>query len=136
MAFKNIYVFRVKPGLELLSEISRFCISRSINSGVVIGIIGSVEKARINYVVKLPAQFESIEYNGPLEIVSAQGTVALKEGHQIIHIHMQIAGKDVCTGGHLAEAKIFSTAEVVIGELDYQLKRQFDAYTGLNELVA
>jgi len=29
---------------------------------------------------------------------------------------------------------VFSTAEVVIGELDYQLVRYADGYTGLNEL--
>jgi len=136
MAFKKIHVFRVKPGLELLSEISRFCESKQINSGVIIGIIGSVAGARINYVVKLPAKFDSIEYNGPLEIVSAQGTVALKEESRIIHLHMQIAGQNISTGGHLAEAKIFSTAEVCIGELDYQLYRQLDSFTGLNELIA
>jgi predicted DNA-binding protein with PD1-like motif len=30
---------------------------------------------------------------------------------------------------------VFSTAEVVIGELDQQLRRETDSYTGLNELV-
>jgi hypothetical protein len=30
---------------------------------------------------------------------------------------------------------VFSTAEVVMGELEYQLRRELDTYTGLNELV-
>jgi predicted DNA-binding protein with PD1-like motif len=33
------------------------------------------------------------------------------------------------------EAIIFSTAEIAIGELDYQLNRALDKFTGLNELV-
>ncbi len=135
MNFKRMYVFRVMPGKELLEEISKYCEVNNIDSAVVIGIIGSLEKARINYVVKLPAQFESIEYKGPLEIVGAQGTVALKEGKRINHIHIQIAGTKICTGGHLAEGKIFSTAEVCLGELDFQLYRKLDNYTGLNELI-
>jgi len=76
-----------------------------------------------------------VEYNGPLEIVCAQGSVVLKDKDLIVHIHMLISSKEMSRGGHLAEAAVLSTAEVVIGELDYQLKRNIDSYTGLNELA-
>ena len=135
MNIKNTHIFRVMPGRDLLSDISQYCDSHNITSAVVFGIIGSLEKARINYVVKLPAQFESIEYLGPMEIVSAQGTVAVKSNERIYHIHMQIANKEMSTGGHLAQATVFSTAEVCLGELEYQLNRRSDDYTGLNELT-
>lgn len=135
MNVKKVHVFRVMPGRDLLRDIGQYCEYHKILSAVVVGIIGSLERARINYVVKLPAQFESIEYTGPLEIVSAQGTVALKGTETIYHIHMHIAGRNISTGGHLAEATVFSTAEVSLGELDYQLYRQMDNYTGLNELI-
>ncbi len=133
--FKKVHVFRVKPGQELLSKIADYCGEHGISSGVIIGIIGSVERAQINFLIELPGKYESANYTGPLEIVCAQGSVALKEGSPIIHIHIQLSGQDLCRGGHLAEATVFSTAEVVVGELDYQLQRQFDSYTGLNELV-
>ena len=85
--------------------------------------------------MSLPGKYEGVDYPGPLEIVCAQGSVALKEDSLIVHIHVQLSGQDLCRGGHLAEAMVFSTAEVVIGELDYQLQRQPDDYTGLNELI-
>ena len=133
--FKKVHVFRVKPGQELLGEIARYCHENGISSGVVIGIIGSVTSARLNFLMELPGKYEGIDYTGPLEIVCAQGSVALKDDNPIIHIHSQLSGQDTCRGGHLAEATVFSTAEVTIGELDYQLERQLDSYTGLNELV-
>ncbi len=133
--FKKIHVFRVKPGQELLSEIARYCHEHSISSGVVLGIIGSLRSARLNFLMELPGKYESVDYAGPLEIVCAQGSVALKDDSPIIHIHIQLSGQDTCRGGHLAEAAVFSTAEVTIGELDYQLHRQPDSFTGLNELV-
>ena len=134
--FRKVHVFRVRPGQELLSSIAHYCREESITSGVVIGIIGSVERARLNFLMSLPGKYESVDYPGPLEIVGVQGSVALKEDSPIIHIHLQLSGKqDFCRGGHLAEATVFSTAEVVIAELDYQLQRQFDSYTGLNELL-
>jgi predicted DNA-binding protein with PD1-like motif len=133
--FKKIHAFRVKPGQELLTEISRYCDEGHISSGVIIGIIGSLRNATLNYLMELPGKYQSINYQGPLEIVCAQGSVALKDNNPIIHVHIQISRQDACYGGHLSAATVFSTAEVVIEELDYQLQRQFDSYTGLNELA-
>jgi len=133
--FKKVHVFRIQPGQELLSEIDGYCRQQSISSGVVIGIIGSLERARLNFLMELPGKYDGVDYAGPLEIVAAQGSVALHNDDTVVHIHIQLSGKDICRGGHLAEAVVFSTAEVTIGELDYQLQRQPDSYTGLNELL-
>ena len=40
--FKHIYTFRVKPGRELITDISQYCSDHGISSGLIIGIIGSV----------------------------------------------------------------------------------------------
>ncbi|MFH1775201.1 MAG: PPC domain-containing DNA-binding protein [Chloroflexota bacterium] len=132
--FKQIHLFRVKPKRELASEIARYCRQHKISSGVVIGIIGSVEDARLNFLKELPGKYETKAYQGPLEIVCAQGSIAVKDSESIIHVHIQLSGLDGCYGGHLVSATVFSTAEVTIGELDYQLQRYADHHTGLNEL--
>jgi predicted DNA-binding protein with PD1-like motif len=77
-----------------------------------------------------------VDYSGPLDIVSAQGSVALKGNELVLHVHIQLSSREGCYGGHLAGATVFSTAEVAIGELDYQLQRYADDYTGLNELIS
>ena len=133
--FKKIHVFRVMPGQELLTGITTYCRQNNVTSGVIIGIIGSVTKIKLNYLLKLPGDYKTIEYTGPLEIVCAQGTVALKEGNLMLHIHMQLSSPEISHGGHVVDAMIFSTAEVTIGELDYQLNRTLDQYTGLNEVI-
>ena len=132
--FNRVHVFRVKPKQELVSAITGYCVQHDITSGVVIGMIGSVESARLNFLRELPGKYEAVDYEGPLEIVCAQGSVALKGSDLITHVHVQLSSPNECRGGHLAEAVVFSTAEVVIGELDYQLIRYADSYTGLNEL--
>ena len=133
--FMKLHVFRVKPKEELISRILSYCDENNLTSGIVVGIIGSVEGAQLNFLKGLPGKYESVNYVGPLEIVSAQGSIALKGKETIIHIHIQLSGEDMCGGGHLVNATILSTAEVVIGEIDDQLYRQLDEYTGLNELV-
>jgi len=132
--FKKVHVFRIKPKQELAGEIVSYCRQNGVSSGVVIGIIGSLESAKLSFLRELPGKYETKEYEGPLEIVCAQGSVALKDAELLIHVHTQLSSIDGCQGGHLTEAKVFSTAEVMIGELDYQLHRYTDQYTGLNEL--
>jgi predicted DNA-binding protein with PD1-like motif len=134
--YKKVHAFRVKPKQELFSSIVQYCGDNNITSGIIIGIIGSVEKARLNFIVQLPGKYEGVDYTGPLEIVCAQGSVARKDNEVLVHVHVQLSGRDICSGGHLVEAIIYSSAEVIIGELDYQLYRQYDSYTGLNELSA
>jgi predicted DNA-binding protein with PD1-like motif len=133
--FEKVHVFRVKPDQELLGAIVDYCRRNNITSGVVLGIIGSLKNARLNYLVELPGKYVPVDYPGPLEIVSAQGSVALKADEIVLHIHIQLSSQKGCYGGHLDGATVFSTAEVVIGELDYQLRRRTDDYTGLNELI-
>jgi predicted DNA-binding protein with PD1-like motif len=133
--FKKIHVFRIKPGQELSTEIDHYCNEHNISSGIILGIIGSLKNATISYIFELPAKYKAVDYEGILEIVSAQGSIALKDSSPIIHIHIQISNEQGCYGGHLVAATIFSTAEVVIGELDYQLQKKLDDYTGLNELL-
>jgi predicted DNA-binding protein with PD1-like motif len=132
--FKKVHIFRVKPGQELAGELADYCRRNGISSGVVIGIIGSLKSATLSFLKELPGKYETKEYEGPLEIVGAQGSVALKDSELIVHVHMQVSSQSECRGGHLVEAEVFSTAEAVIGELDYQLHRYTDDYTGLNEL--
>jgi len=132
---KKTHIFRVKPGQELLTEILKYCRQNDVTSGIIIGIIGSAKSARINYIKELPGKYVSENYEGPLEIVAAQGSIALQGSEIIIHIHILLTSQTACFGGHLAEARIFSTAEVTIGELDTQLNRYADTYTGLNELL-
>jgi hypothetical protein len=135
IVFKRVHVFRVKPGQELLSEIARYCSEHAISSGVIIGIIGSVRSARLSFLTELPGKYDSVDYPGPMEIVCAQGSVALNNGDTVIHVHVQLSQQDMSKGGHLAEAVVFSTAEVAMGQLNYQLRRKLDSYTGLNELI-
>lgn len=131
-----MHVFRVKPDQELADAIIDYCRQKNVTSGIIIGLIGSLKNARLNYLVELPGKYVPVDYAGPLEIVSAQGSVALKDNEIVLHIHIQLSSREGCYGGHLAGATVFSTAEVTIGELDYQLQRYTDDYTGLNELTA
>lgn len=134
MKTNETYVFRVKPQQELVDSIQQYCKSNGITSGVIIGIIGSLKSAKLGFLKELPGKYITLDFDGPLEIVAAQGTVAIYEDELVIHIHILISDENRAVGGHLTEAQVFSTAEVVITKLDEQLERRLDDYTGLKEL--
>ena len=127
-------VFRVKPDSDLLLSIKEFCEEKKITSGIIIGIIGSLTSEKLGFLQTLPANYITKDFTGPLEIVCAQGNISMCDGELIIHIHLLVSNEDIAVGGHLVEANIFSTAEVIIQELDFQIERKLDDFTGLNEI--
>ena len=74
-----------------------------------------------------------LEVKGKQEIVSLTGTLA-GQGH----LHASLADKDGrVVGGHvMGNMKVFTTAEVVIGNCDMlSFTREMDDETGFDELV-
>jgi len=67
--YKKIHVFRVKPNQDLLESVQKFCEKKGITSGILIGMIGSLKVASINYLKSLPANYINKKYQGPMEIV-------------------------------------------------------------------
>lgn len=65
-------------------------------------------------------------------MVSLVGDIALKDGRPEVHAHVVIAKRDgTAHGGHLMEAHVRPTLEVVLTESPIQLQRKFDAASGL-----
>ena len=133
--YKKVHVFRVKPQQELIDEIKKYCQQKGITSGVIIGIIGSVKNAKLGITLQDKFGYEWNDYTRPLSIISAQGTIAALNNDLVYHIHIALSGKTGNVAGHLAEAEIWTTAEVIIGELDYQLYREAIGDEGLTALV-
>lgn len=136
--FKSINVLRLNHGQELLTQLNKYCENKGINSAVILGIIGSLEKAKLGTVRKDGKWGQACnEYEGCMSILSGQGSLSEYEGKKIFHVHMclidpQKPGELI--GGHLHEATVWATVEVYIGELDYQLYREFDPVIGRTAL--
>jgi len=124
----------VKPDEELVYSISQYCKSNRITSGVATGIIGSLQSVKLGFLKELPGKYITKELQEPLEIVSTQGTIVTYQNEFALHIHILLSDENHAIGGHLNEAHVFSTAEVVLAQLDQQITRRFDDYTGLKEL--
>jgi len=74
----------------------------------------------------------SVTLDEQMELLSLIGDVALKDGKPMVHAHAVIGRKDgTAHGGHLFEAHIRPTCEVVLTESPSHLQKQVDPESGL-----
>ncbi|MCI0441167.1 MAG: DNA-binding protein [Chloroflexi bacterium] len=67
-----------------------------------------------------------------VEVLTLAGDVVLKDGKPFVHAHLVIGKADGSAyGGHLVEARVRPTLEVVLTESPEHLQREFDPESGL-----
>lgn len=111
---------------DLLENINLAANRASINVGL-FNLIGSLKKAKVGFYRE--GNYETIDINGPLEIVSCTGNITLKEGKSFAHAHIVVSDeKGKTMGGHLMQGCITgATAELVLIEAaDLRLRRKLD----------
>ena len=120
-------ISRLMPNEDLKEGLKNLIDKNGIKSGIIITIVGSLNKATLRM------SDENIKiFKEPFEIVSAEGTIS-ENG---IHVHIAISdSKGHVLGGHLKKGcTINTTAEICILEIEKILKRKFDPKTGYKEL--
>jgi len=125
----KIHVIRLKPGEDLKASLINFAKQNNIEAGWIVTCVGSLTNYSIRFANKQDAATDS----GHFEIVSLVGTLSVNG----THLHISIAdstGKTI--GGHLLDnCKIYTTAEIVIGESkELIFKREKDGTTPWEEL--
>jgi len=124
---------RMFEGEDLAEAVKRRVEESGVKAGIFI-LIGSLKNVIIGYYKE--RQYMSIELDGPLEIASCMGNIAVDEkGEIVIHPHIVVANeKGEAFGGHLMKGSIVgATAELVIIEASgVNLLRAFDEKTSLN----
>ena len=135
MKYKKIddaWVIVLARGEKVIEKLTEFAKAENIQSGYFhgLGAISAVELAHYNVETK-SYSVKSMEQL--LEIINLTGNVARKESEIIIHAHV-VAGTDKMEvyGGHLKEAVVAATCEVIFNEFQEPIHRKYDGDIGLN----
>jgi predicted DNA-binding protein with PD1-like motif len=129
---ENGIVLRLDEGEEAVQSILLLCKKESIRSASISGI-GAVRKAVLAHFDSKEMKYHSELYEGMYEVVSLTGNIAMLGDEPILHAHMVIADTSYkCFGGHLNNAVVNPTLEILITPLDAEIKREKDEKTGLN----
>ncbi len=77
-------------------------------------------------------EYQKIPVREQVEVLSLIGDVALKDGEPKVHAHVVVGRSDGSTrGGHLLEAHVRPTLEVILTESPAHLRKQIDEESGL-----
>lgn len=94
--------------------------------------IGAFSDAILGFFDWEQKEYLRIPVNEQVEVLSLVGDIALKDGQPSVHAHV-VLGKSNGTahGGHLMEAHVRPTLELILVESPNHLQRTFDETTGL-----
>ena|ERR1039457_4261365 len=119
------FIIKIIPGEKLMECITTFAHKESIQYAVILSAVGSVKNVRLRGIKtgsKLPitpARVNIQELEGPLELLSLSGNIVPDEAVMLdCHLHIAVGkSSGEVVGGHLYEAQVFATCEIVLCEL-------------------
>jgi predicted DNA-binding protein with PD1-like motif len=126
------YAVIFETGDELASGLKQFAQQNHLagSSFKAIGAFSQVKLAWFNWQTK--KYQPSVVLDEQVELVSLIGDIALHEGKPQIHAHVVVAKVDgTAHGGHLLEAHVRPTCEVILTENPRHLQKSIDPETGL-----
>lgn len=122
--------FRLHSGQDLKKELMFYCQRHHLHAATILSSVGSLTKAHL----RMSGGKETVEFQGPFEIISINGTL----GEGGTHLHISLSNFDGrMIGGHLMDGcEIFTTAEIILLEnKDLIFHREVDGHTGYKELI-
>jgi len=125
------FVLVFETGDEVLEGLSRFARERGLSAAHLSGI-GAFSHAVLGYFDWETKGYERIPVADQVEVLSLVGDVALQDGEPTVHAHVVVGGRDgSARGGHLLEAHVRPTLEVVLSESPAHLRKRHDPESGL-----
>ena len=118
-------------GDEVVSAITRFAEAHGLAASR-FSAIGAFERATLGYFDWERKDYERIAVDEQVEVLAMLGDVALDAGKPKIHAHVVLGRRGGGTlGGHLLEARVRPTLEVLLIESPGYLQREHDPASGL-----
>jgi uncharacterized protein len=126
------YVLIFENGDELAAGLKQFASEQKISgsSFKAIGALSAVKLGWFNWETK---KYEtSVSLDEQVELLSLIGDVAQKDGEPQVHAHVVIGKSDgTAHGGHLQQAIVRPTCEVILTESPAHLQKQIDPVSGI-----
>jgi predicted DNA-binding protein with PD1-like motif len=133
---QKTYVLVLSKGEEVVGVIEGFARSQRL-AAAQITAIGALSDAVLGFFDWETKDYVRIPVNEQLEVVSFIGDVALgPDGQPALHPHIVVSRRDgSAMGGHLLEAHVRPTLEVVLTESPKHLHKRKDPESGLALIV-
>ena len=132
---KDAVYLRIDKGENIIESIKAVCREEGIYGGCFQGI-GACGKAILSTYIPEDNDFIEHSYEGMLELISLMGNITEDENREpFLHVHTAFSylsdGEVKVAAGHLKEASVSYTCEVVITRSENTIGRIFDKAAGI-----
>jgi predicted DNA-binding protein with PD1-like motif len=125
------YVLVFDKGDEVMENLRAFAGGLELTAAHFTAI-GAFSDVVLGFLDPETKDYERIVLDEQVEALSLVGDVSLADDGPLIHAHVVVGKRDGSAhGGHLLEAHVWPTLEVVLTESPAHLRRQVDSETGL-----
>lgn len=130
---KKTFALVFDEGDEVIAGMTAFAKDERIDAAHFTAV-GAFQDVTLGYFNMANKQYKKIPVQEQVEVLVMAGNVAIKEEHHEpkIHAHVVLGKADgAAVGGHIMQAHVRPTLEVILIETPAHLERQIDDKTGL-----
>jgi predicted DNA-binding protein with PD1-like motif len=130
-AQEKSFAIVMETGDEVMASLLSFAKEKHLAAAHFTGI-GAFSHVVLGYFDWEKKDYIRIAVNEQVELVSLLGDIGLEKGAPKTHAHSVIGKRDgTAMGGHLLEAVVRPTLEIIVVESPANLRREFDPASGL-----
>jgi uncharacterized protein len=128
---ETTWVLILDKGDEVVKTLTAFAREHGVTAAHLTAI-GAFSAATLGYFERDRKDYKKIPVREQVEVLSLVGDIALDKGEPKLHAHAVVGKADgTAHGGHVLEATVWPTLEVVLTESPKHLRRTMDAASGL-----
>lgn len=128
---RRTFVAILDSGDEVVDSITKLAHDLDLGASRLSGV-GAFDQVVLGFYDFGAREYDRNPLDMQVELVSMLGDIAMKDGKPQLHAHVVVATADgMARGGHLLEARVHPTLELMIEEAPVHLQREFDPASGL-----
>ena len=125
------WVIVLDKGDEVVKPLTGFAKQHGITAAHFTGI-GAFSEVTLGYFERDTKAYKKIPVREQVEVLSLIGDIAREDGAPKLHAHTVLGTSDgSARGGHLLEARVWPTLEIILTESPKHLRKRMDPDVGL-----
>jgi predicted DNA-binding protein with PD1-like motif len=125
------YAIVFDTGDEVISGLTTFAKKHCLEASDFTAL-GAFSSALLGFFEVDQKEYRKIPIEEQVEVLTLVGNITRDDGEPKVHAHVVLGCADGAThGGHLLEGCVRPTLELILSESPVQLRRRFDAASGL-----
>ncbi|WP_395681032.1 PPC domain-containing DNA-binding protein [Inquilinus sp.] len=129
---QRVFAVILETGEAVMESLQRFAEAERLTAAQITGI-GAFSEAGLRYFDWERKEYLPIPVKEQVEVASLLGDVAVSpDGKPALHVHLVLGRRDgTALAGHLAEARVRPTLELIVTESPAHLQKALDPESGL-----